>query len=329
MELQPITPDSLDDEALTDLIEIRKSGVDHHASEGNKVQHAIQSLTLIALVELQQRRDADSAEPIYQWRERYEEGGLWDDCTKAQYDGFAKKTDCEVRILYTTPPAPTVLSTTEIISQLEQVLNWILNTLPVPTPLTIPNARRLTNVINTCRAAMLQGKVDDEVGSWNNHKNTPTAKPVSEPYKVLPTVSFYRDGIEAAANWVDQQRESYDNEHGRQDNDTGSFEFGNDAQRDYSDTLAEIADGIRALHPNAGMPPAPVVPDSANGLMPCPFCGGKARQLTIEQDNDPHFGGDVITCTECGASSHVEFGFKENLKSAWNSRAAMIKGDAK
>ncbi|WP_222214514.1 Lar family restriction alleviation protein [Escherichia coli] len=73
-------------------------------------------------------------------------------------------------------------------------------------------------------------------------------------------------------------------------------------------------------------PPAPVMPDSENGLMPCPFCGGKARQLTIEQDNDPHFGGDVITCTECGASSHVEFGFKENLKSAWNSRAAMLNG---
>ncbi|MGY9268749.1 Lar family restriction alleviation protein [Citrobacter freundii] len=58
--------------------------------------------------------------------------------------------------------------------------------------------------------------------------------------------------------------------------------------------------------------------------MPCPFCGGKAHQLTIEQDDDPHFGGDVITCTECGASSHVEFGFKENLKSAWNSRTATL-----
>ncbi|EOP9424683.1 hypothetical protein [Citrobacter braakii] len=111
--------------------------------------------------ELQERRKADSAEPVYQWREAFEEDSLWDDCTKAQYDGFAKKTDCEVRILYTTPPAPTVLSTTEIISQLEQVLNWILNTLPVPTPLTIPNARRLTNVINTCRAAMLQGGFRD------------------------------------------------------------------------------------------------------------------------------------------------------------------------
>ena len=105
---------------------------------------------------------------------------------------------------------------------------------------------------------MLQGKVDDEVGSWNNHKNTPTAKSVSETDKV-PTVSFYRDGIEAAANWVDQQRESYDNEHGRQDNDTGSFEFGNDAQREFSYTLAEIAEGIRALNLYAGIPPAPEV----------------------------------------------------------------------
>ncbi|EHW9859817.1 DUF550 domain-containing protein [Salmonella enterica subsp. enterica serovar Poona] len=68
--------------------------------------------------------------------------------------------------------------------------------------------------------------------------------------------------------------------------------------------------------------PAPV---AMNELLPCPFCGGKAHQITVERDEDPHFGGDVITCTECGAASHVEFGFKENLKSAWNSRAAMLK----
>lgn len=72
-----------------------------------------------------------------------------------------------------------------------------------------------------------------------------------------PTVTFYRDGIEAAAAWVDQQRESYDSEHGRHDPDTGTFEFGNDAQRDYSATLEEIAEGIRALQPNTA-PPAPV-----------------------------------------------------------------------
>lgn len=75
-----------------------------------------------------------------------------------------------------------------------------------------------------------------------------------------PTVTFYLDGIEAAAAWVDQQRESYDSEHGRHDPDTGTFEFGNDAQRDYSATLEEIAEGIRGLHPNTA-PPAPVVPD--------------------------------------------------------------------
>lgn len=74
-----------------------------------------------------------------------------------------------------------------------------------------------------------------------------------------PTVTFYRDGIESAAAWVDKQREEYDNEHGRHDPDTGTFEFGNDAQRDYSATLEEIAEGIRALHPNTA-PPAPVVP---------------------------------------------------------------------
>ncbi|MFV9323939.1 Lar family restriction alleviation protein [Citrobacter freundii] len=315
MELQPITPDSLDDEALTDLIEIRKSGVAHHASEGNKVQHAIQSLTLIALVELQQRRDADSSDPIYQLI-----NDDWYDTTKEVYESVVS-TGGTGRIVYTAPqPAPVMND------ELYKLANHVAsskNGLPEEWQ---DWAEELESEIR--RAAMLQGKVDDEVGSWNNHKNTPTTKSVSETDKV-PTVSFYRDGIDAAANWVDQQRESYDNEHGRRDNDTGSFEFGNDAQREYSDTLAEIAEGIRALHPNAGIPPAPVMPDSENGLMPCPFCGGKARQLTIEQDNDPHFGGDVITCTECGASSHVEFGFKENLKSVWNSRAAMIKGDAK
>ncbi|WP_368763972.1 hypothetical protein [Klebsiella quasipneumoniae] len=74
-----------------------------------------------------------------------------------------------------------------------------------------------------------------------------------------PVVTFYRDGIEAAAKWIDQQREAYDSEHGRYDTGTGFFEFGNDAQREYSSTLEELAEGIRALHPNAGNSPA--IPD--------------------------------------------------------------------
>ncbi|HFI5584725.1 TPA: hypothetical protein ACGQTX_003008 [Raoultella ornithinolytica] len=69
----------------------------------------------------------------------------------------------------------------------------------------------------------------------------------------------YLFGIEAAANYLDQQRKAYDSEHGWSDPDTGAFEFGNDAQREYSSTLEELAEGIRGLHPNAGN--SPVIPD--------------------------------------------------------------------
>lgn len=55
------------------------------------------------------------------------------------------------------------------------------------------------------------------------------------------------------------------------------------------------------------------------GLKPCPFCGGKAERATLEDGENA--GGDVIFCTGiCGASSHVEFGRKENLVSLWNTR---------
>lgn len=54
-------------------------------------------------------------------------------------------------------------------------------------------------------------------------------------------------------------------------------------------------------------------------LKPCPFCGGKAK--IIECKENINIGGSVIECSKCMASSHVEFGFKENLKSSWNTRA--------
>lgn len=56
-------------------------------------------------------------------------------------------------------------------------------------------------------------------------------------------------------------------------------------------------------------------------LKPCPFCGGKAERHTIEDEEPSNAGGDVICCSRCGASSHVEFGRKENLVSVWNTRA--------
>lgn len=79
------------------------------------------------------------------------------------------------------------------------------------------------------------------------------------PLYTAPVVSFYRDGIVAAADWVEKQREAYDDAHGRTDPDTNTFEFSSDARRDYSNTLAEIAEGIRALHPNADAQPARVI----------------------------------------------------------------------
>lgn len=60
----------------------------------------------------------------------------------------------------------------------------------------------------------------------------------------------------------------------------------------------------------------------AMGLLPCPFCGGEARRHTIGQDEPNNAGGDVIVCTRCQASSHVEFGRKENLVLLWNTRTA-------
>lgn len=63
-----------------------------------------------------------------------------------------------------------------------------------------------------------------------------------------------------------------------------------------------------------------------DGLLPCPFCGGTAKRLTLGPDDGPdNDGGNVIVCTGvCGASSHVEFGRKENLLSLWNTRATPI-----
>ncbi|HDT0667850.1 TPA: DUF551 domain-containing protein [Klebsiella aerogenes] len=75
-------------------------------------------------------------------------------------DGYCPICDAPIDLdeePYNSPqPAPVVSE--GLISELEQVLDWILNTLPVPTPLTIPNARRLVAVINACRAAMLQAE---------------------------------------------------------------------------------------------------------------------------------------------------------------------------
>ena len=54
-------------------------------------------------------------------------------------------------------------------------------------------------------------------------------------------------------------------------------------------------------------------------LLPCPFCGGAAEVIHIEDGENA--GGSCVSCTRCLASSNLEFGFKENFRNNWNRRA--------
>lgn len=118
-------------------------------------------------------------------------------------------------------------------------------------PVVFTDERNLHHIAMGRETSLIWGKQNQEAGDIPLYRHAQPA----------PVITFYRDGIEAAAKWIDQQREAYDSEHGWSDPDTGTFEFGTDSQRDYSSTLEELAEGIRALHPNAGMQPEPVVPD--------------------------------------------------------------------
>lgn len=53
-------------------------------------------------------------------------------------------------------------------------------------------------------------------------------------------------------------------------------------------------------------------------LKSCPFCGGKAEIENLHHGENE--GGSYVYCTECLASSNIEFGFKENFVSNWNRR---------
>lgn len=64
----------------------------------------------------------------------------------------------------------------------------------------------------------------------------------------------------------------------------------------------------------------------ADDLKPCPFCGGDAERIEfIGGENE---GRDVISCTQCQASSRVGFYNEENLVSAWNTRPAPTLAEA-
>jgi Lar family restriction alleviation protein len=65
--------------------------------------------------------------------------------------------------------------------------------------------------------------------------------------------------------------------------------------------------------------PGEVLNGESVRLLPCPFCGGDAE--IVHLDDDDNEGGSCVSCTRCQASGNVEFGFKENFIENWNRRA--------
>ncbi|HBV2442591.1 TPA: hypothetical protein MDS31_002735 [Klebsiella pneumoniae] len=157
-------------------------------------------------------------------------------------------------------------------------------------PAAYTDERNLGYIDRGRETAYLWGKQNSEAGDVQLYRHALSA----------PVVTFYRDGIEAAAKWIEQQREAYDSEHGLPDPDTGAFEFGNDAQRGYSSTLEELAEGIRALHPNAGNSPA--IPE---GYVMVPM------RLTAENGAKGVLSGEFsetqfVNCPECFGDDECE-----------------------
>lgn len=58
-----------------------------------------------------------------------------------------------------------------------------------------------------------------------------------------------------------------------------------------------------------------------DGLLPCPFCGGRAERIDLGPGSGDNEGGSCVACTGCQSSGPVEFGYKENFISDWNRRA--------
>ncbi len=92
------------------------------------------------------------------YRERNPYNGMttgWQELAEDEYE-FIKDNageNAEFRTVYTAPPAQVSVPD---LKELEEILDWILM-LPCPTPKATHFAKRLAVVIDTCRAAMLQG----------------------------------------------------------------------------------------------------------------------------------------------------------------------------
>ncbi|ELY3756535.1 DUF551 domain-containing protein [Cronobacter sakazakii] len=106
------------------------------------------------------RKERERAEPVehesHIRREVNVGGNTWVQCSTQAFER-EKARGAICRLLYESPPAPVVPGAYEIDS----------------------NATDYHRGWNACRATMLQSGNDD-IGSWSNHKTTPTDKPKSE-----------------------------------------------------------------------------------------------------------------------------------------------------
>jgi hypothetical protein len=69
----------------------------------------------------------------------------------------------------------------------------------------------------------------------------------------------------------------------------------------------------------------------ADDLEACPFCGGDAAFLRLDDAEAKDFGGEVVQCLACHASTALRFPCMEDVKpllaEAWNRRAPLTRAD--
>ncbi|ECI6608946.1 hypothetical protein EU408_01970 [Salmonella enterica subsp. enterica] len=104
-----LTDERPGDEGLEFLITIRREIAERHASEGHAAQCAVHTLVLNALLELQERRKADSGEPIYQYRIRNGYNGQvteWQTIRRDQVDFVLKAQPLNAEFQIIASPQP-------------------------------------------------------------------------------------------------------------------------------------------------------------------------------------------------------------------------------
>jgi hypothetical protein len=131
------------------------------------------------------------------------------------------------------------------------------------------------------------------------HDMRPEIYPAAQSLPAVPAEVSEAPGLLKAARYLDDKRSDFDYEHSVVDWETGAREYGTgtkgEAAEEYSNTLAELADELRALAttPQAVQQEVPVCPacngDGRGYPENCPACDGEG---TASQPQAPAAGGE-------------------------------------